>query len=1001
MWLLRVLGIVSLLLFLGLAPASAQTLSFNPLLSDTLDCGETFTVNLEISAEITDLRAFSLVVTYDGSRLAPVSTAGHYASAGNLVSGAGCSNLLFDEVRSGASSDTLQVDVALLGCSVDGAGSLVTLQFESLQSGASVRTSGIEIAYGPTSLRDSGNQEIPFFAGAAATVYSHCNHAPDAVDDTGAGYTTDEDTPFTLVNVLANDSDPDPTDTISFTGHDGTGVLGILSTHFNGVFDYTPPADFNGTETFTYFITDNDKADTATVTITVNPVNDPPVAKDDAVSTLEDNGTTFDVLADNGNGPDTDIDDAIDPATTTVVPLSGPASGSLLNNGDGTFNYTPDPDFSGFDSFQYTVDDASGDTSNQATVTITVIPVNDPPVAQDDSVSTPEDVPIEIAVFDDNGHGPDADPDGTLVPGTVTVVSPAGSGMTSVNTSNGHITYTPDLNTSGTDSFTYTVNDNSGATSNEATVTVTVTPVDDPPQVENPGNQSNVEQDVVSLQIVASDIDSGTLEYLADGLPGGLAIDANDGLISGQILCGEAAGSPFSVLVGVTDGTDTTTVGFDWTVTPSPPPPVTDLAASQVTTGNDADGTTGISVSWTRTLSPGETVRVYRKGFGAYPEYDDGGGAVPAVPADTADAVASGWTLAGVTTASSLADEPSTRDVWYYVAVVVSPCGESSLAATSTGVLDYHLGDFTDGTTLPNPGDNQLDFNDVGLLGNYYGTAVVAATNVLDIGPTTGGYVDTRPATDNLIDFEDLVLFSINFGMVSSPAVGEPGAGTRNALTLTVPTAPAPGKELAVDLDLEADGSLQAVSVPLVWNEDVVTFVGIEPGDLAAGRNGSLLVLSPRPGTVDAAALGSPPAGRGRLASVTFRVIGAGDPGIRVEGSEARDARNRSLPVAVEEVRDTGPIPARTRLLPPAPNPFRAGTVVTFDLAAESPVRVLVFGIDGRRVRNLVDRTLAPGTYRYDWDGRNEQGQAVAAGMYLIRFQAGNAEATNRVVRLR
>src|SRR5207249_1548430 len=112
----------------------------------------------------------------------------------------------------------------------------------------------------------------------------------------------------------------------------------------------------------------------ATVTITINPVNDAPVAGNDTFSTNEDTALTIaapDLLAN-----DSDVDG--DPLTAVLI--SGPSDGSLALSADGSFMYTPGANFNGSDSFSYKANDGKAD-SNVATVTITIDPVNDPPVA--------------------------------------------------------------------------------------------------------------------------------------------------------------------------------------------------------------------------------------------------------------------------------------------------------------------------------------------------------------------------------------------------------------------------------------------------------------------------------------------------------------------------------------------------------------------------------------------------------------------------------------------
>jgi gliding motility-associated-like protein len=140
-------------------------------------------------------------------------------------------------------------------------------------------------------------------------------------------------------------------------------------------------------------------------------------------------------------------------------------------NEDGTITYTPAPDFNGEDSFTYTVSDGNGGTAT-ATVTITVNPINDAPIANDDVATVDEDNSVTVSVLDNDS---DVDGDGLTV---VSTTDPS-NGSVVIN-EDGTITYTPDPDFNGEDSFTYTVSDGNGGTAT-ATVTITVNPVDDQP----------------------------------------------------------------------------------------------------------------------------------------------------------------------------------------------------------------------------------------------------------------------------------------------------------------------------------------------------------------------------------------------------------------------------------------------------------------------------------------------------------------------------------------
>jgi len=197
-----------------------------------------------------------------------------------------------------------------------------------------------------------------------------------------------------------------------------------------------------------------------TLFMVISPVNDAPVGVADSYETDEDVPLT--VTAPGVLDNDSDVED--DGLTTALA--SNAANGTVALNDDGSFTYTPNDDYFGVDSFTYTVSD--GDiTSDPVTVTITVNPVNDGPLAGDDEAETDEGEAVTIDVL-----GNDSDVDGTLDATTVEA-GDAENGTVVVN-ADGSITYTPNANFAGDDTFTYTVGDNDGAVSNEATVTVTV-----------------------------------------------------------------------------------------------------------------------------------------------------------------------------------------------------------------------------------------------------------------------------------------------------------------------------------------------------------------------------------------------------------------------------------------------------------------------------------------------------------------------------------------------
>ena len=198
--------------------------------------------------------------------------------------------------------------------------------------------------------------------------------------------------------------------------------------------------------------------------------NQPPVAGNDTATVAEGAATTIAVLAN-----DTDADGTINPAT--VVITQQPTNGSATANANGTISYVSNGAEVSTDSFRYTVKDNTGATSNTATVTLTVTAVNDAPVAVNDTATVAEGATTTIAVLAN-----DTDADGTINPATVVITQQPTNGSATAN-ANGTITYVSNGAEVSTDSFRYTVKDNTGATSNTATVTLTITAVNDAPTV--------------------------------------------------------------------------------------------------------------------------------------------------------------------------------------------------------------------------------------------------------------------------------------------------------------------------------------------------------------------------------------------------------------------------------------------------------------------------------------------------------------------------------------
>lgn len=251
---------------------------------------------------------------------------------------------------------------------------------------------------------------------------------------------------------------------------------------------YRPNANANGNDSFTFRANDGLLSSAvATVSLTITPVNDVPVATARTISTNEDTSVAVDLT---GTDPDGD------PLSYVVV--SGPAKGSLFGAAP-TLTYQPNANATGGDSFTFRVNDGTASSAN-ATVTLNILPVNDPPVASGRTATTAEDVPvlITLAATDVESGSLTYSIVGQPVNGTLSGTPPT-------------VTYTPKPNFHGTDSFTFRANDG-GASSANATVNITVSPVNDPP-VAKALSIATRRDTAVAIQLAGSDLESNPLNF--------------------------------------------------------------------------------------------------------------------------------------------------------------------------------------------------------------------------------------------------------------------------------------------------------------------------------------------------------------------------------------------------------------------------------------------------------------------------------------------------------
>ena len=531
------------------AGVTTQTIVLNITNDAVAELTETFNVNLSaaVNATISDSQGVATIADDDG---APAF------SINDVTVNEGSGTISFTVTKSGATALTTTVDYAVAPNSAVTPGDYAagtsplagTLSFVAGVTTQTIVLNIIDDAVFELTETFNVNLSAPTNAAIADNLGVGTITDNDGAPNTPPVANSDsltmiEDTPISLspTSLIGNDSDldGDPLTIISVQGA-SNGTVAMVG----GNVVFTPSPNFSGPASFTYTISDGrGGTSTATVNLTVLPVNDPPVAVDDSgPSTLEDTPVTVSVASLLGN----DFDIEGDPLTITSVQSGVGGSVSLAG---GVITFSPSPNFNGPATFTYTVSDGKGGLST-ASVSINVTAVNDPPVAANDLVATNEDQPVTLNPLTLLGN--DVDVDGN--PLAITSVQGATNG--SIALVNGTIVFTPTPNFNGSASFTYTIADGSGGTST-ATVNVTVISVNDIP-VSNDDKSVDTFEDtpliISTKSLLENDTDVDGDPLVITSVQG--AVNGTVSLIAGAIVFTPAPGfdGPASFTYTVGDG---------------------------------------------------------------------------------------------------------------------------------------------------------------------------------------------------------------------------------------------------------------------------------------------------------------------------------------------------------------------------------------------------------------------------------------------------------------
>lgn len=420
-----------------------------------------------------------------------------------------------------------------------------------------------------------------------------------------------------------------------------------------------------------------------------------------------------------------------------------------------------------------------------------------------------------------------------------------------------------------------------------------------------------------------------------------------------------------------------------------PPPPVTAVTA--------VPGHHKVALAWTDPEAPDlAAVTILRgmwrneAGASAYPLYGlAAASSPPARPDSLASALAgSEWTVVADVApgTGSFTDEIPERGIYFYEVFAIDAVGNASAhSVLSAQATNYWLGDVAMGE-----GDGYVNIFDMSALGDSYGVSAghPSFSAVADVGPTDTANGDGMPLPDGLVAFDDLMIFSQNFGEVG-PAKSEPmpqqdlkivwrqESGREWSCHLAQACADLRG--LRVTAGIPAGARVTVTAGPLLSRQAGPVFLKNAGADLDVG----LCLMGRNLGFE----------GEGEL----FRIVLTGEGDLGHADFEARSVDNKRLALAItSDVAES--LPVKFAAGPSFPNPFNATTTIQFDLPEPQRSSVTIYSLDGRQVRTLLSQDMAAGRHAIQWDGKNERGGAVASGTYFCRIEAGPYRATQKMV---
>ncbi len=486
--------------------------------------------------------------------------------------------------------------------------------------------------------------------------------------------------------------------------------------------------------------------------------------------------------------------------------------------------------------------------------------------------------------------------------------------------------------------------------------------------------------------LTGSDI---TADFSALLVGGGTAVPAEDysGSVATWTVALEdvelTADGVHTVTITVTDGLGNVGTGSDGIVVDNTPP-------DKVTGFVSAPAHEEVILSWNDASGADANyygVLVRYAAWGDYPLYDT---AAPAYPAD--ETAGDGEAFSG--DADGGVHSILARDIYYYSAFVYDWALNYSVvdAGGQDRATNYWLGDVA--TSLGVWGYNGLvNGADIDKLGGTYGGVPSGDFLQCDVGPTDDYSRLGIPEPDDFVSFEDLMMFAMNYGVVSPRIVPFLDGTPEGALMLTLKELRSDDDVFEVALSLAGNaGEVKGISTVVEYDPAALEFVGAQATEDMYSPLAPVFFWSGiGDGTVqvDLAVLGTGMTigGSGEVAVLTFRPL-AGGCSLAFLDAVLRGADNEDLTAELGGLDVKPEVPSVFRLVQNTPNPFNPVTTVAYDVPRDSEVSVRVYDVAGRLVRTLVDGVQDAGAHQIVWDGRSDRGESVGSGIYFCVMEA-------------